>query len=780
MVDYNFTMAIIAGMPGTGDYNIIWTANRLHAVSTSFISLRLRDDGNLVLLSEDMQTPIWSSDTAGKGVTTMTLFNDPISLVLRDLKGTIIWQSGDHPTDTLGNNNFLLPSQNLTSWASPIDPSPGRYTLVMEPCGLALYMMGARSSQRYWALDYNGRLSWEGTCRTHSQLAACISDAGTIEFNSNYANHMRCDYASGGLFPLYNVKLPDRSQNHFLLRLKYDGNLQVLSSISTDARQSTPQGCLLPNFCGPYGICMDGETVQCICPLNASFFSPVNSANSLEGCKPNHEVECNSSSRSQETMMLKVDGVEYVGNNYTEPLNLFSEEECKKHCENNCSCRLAFWRRDINACHHMDEVWSLHGGLNQSVFVTYVKVRVPKSSKKIIIMASVLSSLGVVVILVVSLLCKRLFLDKTEEEDDDDDLLLDAAEGLPSRFSYRKVHDITRGFERQLGKGGYGVVYAGQLPDGTPVAVKKLDSFNQGNKEFKAEVSIMGGISHYNLLRLRGFCAQKGHRILVYDYLENGSLDQWLFSVDPHRRAQLTWRVRCKIALGIAQGIAYLHNGTRERIIHLDIKPQNILLDQNFEPKVADFGLARLLKNSETHVMTAMRGTPGYLAPDWLKNGVIDEKCDVFSFGMLLMEIISGRKNLDNSKEPKEQVYYPEWAFQQAQEDNMAVLTDATLDSEEDITEIRRMIHIAFLCVLEDPTMRPSMTNVVNMLTGIVTVQCLELSRLQHGLLFVLRNPSSTGTHIGEILQDQVRSGTSVDHSSSAAAYMSSFMVNGR
>ncbi|KAH7438092.1 hypothetical protein KP509_04G000900 [Ceratopteris richardii] len=496
-------------------------------------------------------------------------------------------------------------------------------------------------------------------------------------------------------------------------------------------------------------------------------------------------------------MMLKLDGVDYVANDYTPALELSSEKECKEVCEHDCPCLLAFWRKDTNACHHMHEVWSLRGGLNQSIFVTYVKVGIsPRteatasrteatSRKTVIIVASVLSALGVVFILVLFHLYRRFSMHKVEEEedndDDDDNVLLNVTEGLPSRFNYRDVHEITKGFERQLGKGGFGVVYAGQLLDGTPVAVKKLDSFNQGNKEFKAEAAIMGGISHYNLLRLRGFCAQKGYRFLLYDYMDNGSLDQWLFSEDAHRKAQLTWRVRCKIALGIAQGIAYLHNGTRERIIHLDIKPQNILLDSNLEAKVADFGLSRLLKNCETHVMTAMRGTPGYMAPDWLTKGVIDEKCDVFSFGMLLMEIISGRRNLDNNIEPQEQTYYPEWAFWQAQADNIAVLTDATLESEEDVRDLRQMIRIAFLCVLEDSTIRPSMPTVVDMLKGLVTAQHLELSRLHQGLLFVLRNPSSfTRTQIGEALQDLGRVDKNVEHSSSGVSFISSSTLSGR
>ncbi|KAH7438086.1 hypothetical protein KP509_04G000600 [Ceratopteris richardii] len=790
---YNFTLAIIVGDPWTDYYNVIWNANR-HAITARLISLRLREDGNLVLVGEDMQTPIWSSDTAGKGVAKMSLSESPVSLVLSDQFGNIVWQTADYPTDTVGSNQFLLEGKNITSWTSASDPSPGRYTLFFESCGLFLYMMSPENPQRYWALNYNdSSLSWKPSCRTPSRFAPCIShNMSTIEFHAYHGAQTDCSISpTYRSFSLYSGTTPSRRDGTFL-QLQYDGNLRVLSYPAVQGRQSTPEGCLLPNSCGPYGLCM-GES-HCAC-LNESFFSPLNSSDFSQGCKLNDKLKCNPFSRAQVTMMLKLDGVDYVANDYTPALNLSSEKKCKEDCEHDCPCLLAFWRKDTNACHHMHEVWSLRGGLDQSIFVTYVKVGIsPRTeataslteaiiSRKTVIVASALSALGVVFILVLCHLYRRFSMHKVEEEedDDDDDVLLNATEGLPSRFKYRDVHAITKGFERQLGKGGFGVVYAGQLLDGTPVAVKKLDSFNQGNKEFKAEVAIMGGISHYNLLRLRGFCAQKGYRFLLYDYMENGSLDQWLFSDDAHRKAQLTWRVRCKIALGIAQGIAYLHNGTRERIIHLDIKPQNILLDSNFEAKVADFGLSRLLKNCETHVMTAMRGTPGYLAPDWLTKGVIDEKCDVFSFGMLLMEIISGRRNLDNSIEPKERMYYPEWAFWQAQADNIAVLTDATLESEEDVRDLRQMIRIAFLCVLEDSTMRPSMPTVVNMLKGLVTAQHLELSSLHQGLLFVLRNPSSfTRTQIGKALQELDRIGMNVEHSSSGAGFISSSTLSGR
>ncbi|KAH7431968.1 hypothetical protein KP509_07G001500 [Ceratopteris richardii] len=777
-------------------FTIVWIGNRLRPAAENFISLRLLADGNLVLVGNNTQSPIWSSDTVGKGVATMSLSSYSASLVLRDANDQIVWQSADQPTDTLSHYLYILPGRNLTSWASPHDPSPGRYSLVMEPCGLALYMMGVHNPQRYWALNYSGKPFWTPTCRsTPSPLAACMTQENYISFTSQHPDQLPCfkDYGEPGNsrepFFLGSGLTPT---NFSFLRLEHDGNLRFYTYLGSEdpMKQRTPDGCLLPNSCGPYGFC-DGKG-YCWCPYTYRF-TPISRSDYSQGCNLTNELVCNSSSETgRATMRSLMKGVGYVANNYTPALSLFSEEECKKECENNCSCRLAFWRKDTNSCHHMDEVWSLRTGLSDA-YVTYLKAQTgpydyssDTASMVYFILVVVIGGLIIAASFILNLCtCFRRFCVKkrvSNDEDDDADALLDVTEGLPSRFSYKDLHDITNGFETQLGRGAFGAVYAGQLPDGTQVAVKTLDSFNQGTKEFKAEIAGMGGISHNNLLRLRGFCAQKGHRLLVYDYMEKGSLDQWLFSDDAPKKAELTWRVRSKIALGIAQGISYLHNEARERVIHLDIKPQNVLLDDSFEAKVADFGLSRILKKAETHVMTAMRGTPGYLAPDWLKEGVIDEKCDVFSFGMLLMEIISGRKNVDYSVEPKERVYYPEWAFFQASKENISSLTDATLESDEDLKQLRQMIRIAFLCVLEDSTMRPSMMNVVNMMKGLVSLQDLELDSLLQGLLFVLRNPSSVArTQIGNALRDIMECGSNAEEQGcSSGGYVSSFTLSGR
>ncbi|CAN1751364.1 G-type lectin S-receptor-like serine/threonine-protein kinase At5g24080, partial [Linum perenne] len=206
--------------------------------------------------------------------------------------------------------------------------------------------------------------------------------------------------------------------------------------------------------------------------------------------------------------------------------------------------------------------------------------------------------------------------------------------------------------------GGFGSVYKGSLGDGTLVAVKKLDKvLPHGEKEFITEVNTIGSMHHMNLVRLCGYCSEGPQRLLVYEFMKNGSLDKWIFP-----SFVLDWPTRFSIAIATAQGIAYFHEQCRNRIIHCDIKPENILLDENFCPKVSDFGLAKLMGREHSHVVTMVRGTRGYLAPEWVSNRPITVKADVYSYGMLLLEIIGGRRNLDMSLDADD-FFFPGWAF---------------------------------------------------------------------------------------------------------------------
>nr|XP_024358383.1 cold-responsive protein kinase 1-like [Physcomitrium patens] len=292
-------------------------------------------------------------------------------------------------------------------------------------------------------------------------------------------------------------------------------------------------------------------------------------------------------------------------------------------------------------------------------------------------------------------------------------------EGRPTLFSYKELKDATKNFhiDSKLGEGGFGIVYKGILYDGSEVAVKQLSTKSrQGNEEFLNEVTLITGVQHRNLVKLRGCCLKGRERLLVYEYLENKSLYQALF--DPGKRLHLNWRTRVKILVGTARGLAYLHEGCQARIVHRDIKSSNILLDKELNPKIADFGLARLFTDDESHVSTRVAGTLGYLAPEYAMRGQLTEKADVFSFGIMTLEVVSGRKNF-NARLPVEETYLLDWTWTLHDGGNiLAVLDPLLMDEPYPEEEVKRVTEIALLCTQSLASMRPSMSHVVSMLIG--------------------------------------------------------------
>jgi len=218
----------------------------------------------------------------------------------------------------------------------------------------------------------------------------------------------------------------------------------------------------------------------------------------------------------------------------------------------------------------------------------------------------------------------------------------------PKRYNYSQVMKVTSFLSNKLGQGGYGVVYKGKLRDGRLVAVKFLHDSKGKGEEFVNEVMSIGRTSHVNIVSLFGFCLERSKRALIYEYMPNGSLDQYIFSDNP--KEKLGWQKLYMIAIGIARGLEYLHHSCNTRIIHFDIKPQNILLDQGFRPKIADFGLAKLCHTKESKLsMTGARGTIGFIAPEVYSRtfGVVSTKSDVYSYGMMLLEMVGGRKKCE-------------------------------------------------------------------------------------------------------------------------------------
>ncbi|KAI9072933.1 hypothetical protein K1719_045115 [Acacia pycnantha] len=288
-------------------------------------------------------------------------------------------------------------------------------------------------------------------------------------------------------------------------------------------------------------------------------------------------------------------------------------------------------------------------------------------------------------------------------------------------FTSDNLERATNNYSDMLGSGGFGSVYKGTFSDGTVVAVKVLHgTFDERmEQQFMAEVGTIGKVRHLNLVRLIGFCIEKNTTALVYEYMSNGSLDKYLFSGNK----VLALEMLQEIAVETAKGIAYLHEECRERIIHYDIKPENILLDDNLHCKIADFGLAKLFNREKSYVtMTGQRGTPGYTAPELWMPFPVTHKCDIYSFGIMLFEII-GRRRHFNVSLPSIQQWFPRWVWIKFENKNLEGLMTECGIEEKDKERVKRMIRIALWCVQYRPDLRPKMSDVVKMLEGSMDVR---------------------------------------------------------
>jgi len=288
---------------------------------------------------------------------------------------------------------------------------------------------------------------------------------------------------------------------------------------------------------------------------------------------------------------------------------------------------------------------------------------------------------------------------------------------MPVRYSYSDIRKITRGFKDKLGEGGFGTVYKGKLRSGCFAAVKLLGKSKANGQDFINEVATIGRIHHTNVVQLIGFCAEGSKRALVYDFMPNGSLDSHIFSREGS--ISLSWQKLHQISLGVARGIDYLHLGCDMQILHFDIKPHNILLDENCTPKVSDFGLARLYPmNGSITSLTAARGTIGYMAPElFYKNiGRVSYKADVYSFGKLLLEMAGKRKNVNALAENSSQIYWPYWVHDQVSDGKTIEIGDDATEEESKI--VKKMIMVGLWCIQMKPMDRPTMKNVVEMLEG--------------------------------------------------------------
>ncbi|KAL8087886.1 putative LRR receptor-like serine/threonine-protein kinase At1g53440 [Apium graveolens] len=332
---------------------------------------------------------------------------------------------------------------------------------------------------------------------------------------------------------------------------------------------------------------------------------------------------------------------------------------------------------------------------------------------------------GVSLILLV--LWKKGFLGGKYIEDKE---LRGAIELQTGYFSLRQIKAATNNFDpaNKIGEGGFGPVYKGVLPDDAVIAVKQLSSKSkQGNREFVNEIGMISALQHPNLVKLFGCCIEGNQLLLIYEYLENNSLARALFGRDD-QRLNLDWPTRKKIFLQIARGLAYLHEESRLKIVHRDIKATNVLLDKDLNAKISDFGLAKLDEEENTHISTRIAGTIGYMAPEYAMRGYLTDKADVYSFGIVALEIVSGKSNT-NYRPKEEFVYLLDWAYVLQEQGNLLDLVDPILGTNFSKDEALRMLNMALLCTNPSPTLRPPMSTVVSMIEGKKKVEAPTVSR---------------------------------------------------
>lgn len=522
------------------------------------------------------------------------------------------------------------------------------------------------------------------------------------------------------------------------VRLDSDGNVRIYSSATGSGKGSeaavrwtaVSDQCQVFGYCGNFGVCRYSDvSFSPVCGCPSGNFDPVDPSDGRKGCKSKLNLQdCNTTMLPLNNTMFLAYPPEIYSETYTS-----SVTACRSNCFNDATCVASTSLADgTGLCYmkHSDFV-----GAHQSPTVTstsFIKVCDPalpnpiassqfnEKTENLLKIGLLVLGCAFALVVIAGVFSWLYCWPKMRYESSVS--VSDYASSVPVQFSYKELQKATKGFKEKLGEGGFGSVYRGVISDKMVVAVKTLEGIGQGEKQFRMEVMTISSTHHLNLVRLAGFCSERRHRMLVYEFMKNGSLDSFLFN--SLQKNVLNWERRYGIALGAAKGITYLHEECRDCILHADIKPENILLDEDYNVKISDFGLARLLnlKDHRHQSLIAVRGTRGYLAPEWLANMPITTKADVFSYGMVLLEIVSGKKNFEVSAETDGK-RFSFWAYEEFEKGNVGGILDKRLDLHEvDVEEVIRAVQVSFWCIQEHTSRRPTMGKVVQMLEGIVDI----------------------------------------------------------
>ncbi|XP_020277068.1 putative receptor protein kinase ZmPK1 isoform X2 [Asparagus officinalis] len=707
---------------------VVWTANRDRPVNGHGSAVTFRKDG-IMVLSDAEGIIIWSTNTSSTEANTAQLLNTG-NLVLNDPKGNLIWQSFDSPTDTLLPTQPIIKSKQLISARARGSLSSGYYSFYFDNDNvLKLMYDGPEVSSIYWP-DPDNTVWYNGRTNYNSSRYGVLDEQGQFLASDRLAFNAS-DFGSG---------------TRRRLTLDYDGNLRLYSLNESSGLwlvswEALPQLCLVHGLCGKNGICVYTPRPECSCPFG---YEMKDASDWSKGCKPRFNISCES---HQEMEFVELPKTDFWGFdlNYTPSVAL---EYCKKRCRDDCRCQAIGYKIGSGACFTKS---ALFNGKTTPQFPGSAYLKLPKSfgmsklsatqvhepicnssnaegsvdpsyifSKssglsKLVYFCWFVSVIGVIEILFV--VFGWWFIFRSDRKSTSVEEGYKAISDHFRKFRYQELKKATGSFKNELGRGGTGVVYKGVLDDDRVVAVKKLEDVIQGEEEFWGEVSVIGRIYHMNLVRMWGFCSERSHKLLVYEYVENGSLDNHLFYNTTSARL-LKWNERFKIVLGVAKALAYLHHECLEWVIHCDVKPENILLDSQFEPKVADFGLAKLLKRGGADLnISRMRGTRGYMAPEWASNLPITAKVDVYSYGIVVLEIVKGGRIGEAAElELITLTRMLKEKFESGDESWIVDFIDQRLNEEFNRKQAVMLVEVALSCLEEDRSKRPSMDDVVRML----------------------------------------------------------------
>ncbi|GLT69405.1 hypothetical protein SLA2020_415600 [Shorea laevis] len=692
---------------------VVWVANRNNPLTDSSGSFSITATGNITL-SNQSSIPIWSSNSSAPLNKSVLQLLDTGNLVVKDAEsGNYFWQSFDQPCDTIipgmkfGWNLVNNQSWFLTSWKSLQDPSIGEYNHMLEVQGLPQFVLRQGSDIVYRSDP------WDGLKFGVFQIQQNSVVNPVFIFNSTFVYFSFED--NNGRISRYVLNQTGSSN-----LLTWNDQRREWVDIYTLQRDQCDEYAL----CGPYGLCNVNNDPNCMCPpgFNPKIPRDWNTFDWKGGCIERTPMNCSKDHGFKKLSRLKLPDSSHLWSNGTD----MTQRECEQACLRNCSC-LAYAKTDVGCVMWFGSLLDMREyiGGGHDLYIKMDASELGSDSKArrrtVIIIVSVIS--GVLLLGVISCyLGTRYKWRKVKRENDTDQdphpSIREADIDLPS-FDLVTIATATDDFalKNKIGEGGFGHVYKGVLPTGQQIAVKRLakDS-GQGLLEFKNEVIFIAELQHRNLVRLLGCCIHGDEKMLVYEYMPNRSLDLYLFNQT--HGVSLDWQKRFDITLGIARGLLYLHRDSRLRIIHRDLKASNILLDSEMNPKISDFGLARMFGGDQTEASTKrVVGTYGYMSPEYTIDGHFSVKSDIFSFGVLVLEIVSGKRNR-GFYDPNHDLNLLGHAWNLWNEDKALELVDALMEKSIVKSEVLRCIQIGLLCVQEHPEDRPSISLVLLMLDG--------------------------------------------------------------